>query len=216
MINATTRWAAAALCAFTLQACSEQTQLPTAELPRYTIISDTVKKDIKRTVEVELAQRTDEETLRALAQAILKQSDADVERTFIGYRITGAHKRTGYWASTNFNPELEVKILGATHAEFEAMGNAPDPEGKVLGNWMAHWGNEHKVTVYVAQGQTIMRNTFANGKFSETPVTQEKTPSGLALLDEDSKETGEYFLINDEGELEYWSENGNFYTAPKA
>ena len=40
------------------------------KLPKYKIIEDTVKSNIKRTVEVELSSRTDEEQLRALAEQI--------------------------------------------------------------------------------------------------------------------------------------------------
>ena len=55
----------------------------------YNILEDTVKSNIKRTVEVELPERLDEVELKRLAEHIKGLSNKDLERTFIGYRIAG-------------------------------------------------------------------------------------------------------------------------------
>lgn len=68
---------------------------PTIEIPEYKIIEDTVKRNIKRTVEVELSSRMDEDSLRALAEKIYALSDVKVERTFIIYRIAGEGDGSG-------------------------------------------------------------------------------------------------------------------------
>ena len=197
---------------FTLFACSDNA----SDLPKYKITEDTVKGNIKRTVEVELPSRTDEETLRALAEKIRDISNVDVERTFIGYRISGDHKNQSYWATTHYNPSLEVKILGESASDYEKIKNTGLPEGGVLGTWMANWGYEYKMIAYKKGDQTYIRSIFDDGSSSDEVYEQSQSEKGIKLQDEGGKERGEYFIINPEGHLEFWSENGNYYTAPKS
>lgn len=196
----------------TLLACSDNA----SDLPKYKITEDTVKGNIKRTVEVDLPSRTDEETLRALAEKIRDLSNVDVERTFIGYRISGDHKNQSYWATTHYNPSLEVNILGESASGHEKIKNTALPEGEVLGTWMANWGYEYKMTAYKKDDQTYIRSIFDDGSSSDEVYEQSQSEKGIKLQDEGGKERGEYFIINHKGNLEFWSENGNYYTAPKS
>lgn len=195
-----------------LVACSENSP----DLPKYQITEDTVKGNIKRTVEVELSSRTDEETLKALAEQIHDLSNVDVDRTFIGYRIAGDHKNQSFWATTHYNPSLEVKILGESESDYEKIKNAALPEGEVIGAWMANWGYESKMTVYKKGSNTYIQSTFGDGSSSDAVYEQSQSDNGIKLQDDGGKERGEYFIINQEGNLEFWSENGNYYTAPKS
>jgi hypothetical protein len=196
----------------TLFACSDNA----SDLPKFKITEDTVKGNIKRTVEVELPSRTDEETLRALAEKIHDLSNVDVDRTFIGYRISGDHKNQTYWATTHYNPGLEINILGESASDYEKIKNTALPEDEVLGTWMANWGYEYKMTAYKKGDQTYIRSTFGDGSSSDEVYEQSQSEKGIKLQDEGGKERGEYFIINHEGNLNFWSENDNYYTAPKS
>lgn len=196
---------------FALSACSENTP----ELPAYKITEDTAKGNVKRTVEVELPQRVDEKALKALAEQIHDLSNEDFQRTFIGYRIAGDNNQS-YWATTHYNPDLEVKIMGETVSNYEKIKNTSLPEGELLGSWMANWGYEYKMTAYKKDGQTFIRSAFGDGSSSDKVYEQSQSEKGIKLQDEGGKERGEYFIINDKGNLEFWSQNGNFYTAPKS
>ena len=45
----------------------------------------------------------------------LKNSDGQsYDRTFIGYYLPDMKLNSGYWATTHFNPNLEIQILGLT------------------------------------------------------------------------------------------------------
>ncbi|OOE34669.1 hypothetical protein BZG04_11085 [Salinivibrio kushneri] len=196
----------------TLLACSDNS----SDLPKYNIVEDTLQGNIKRSVEVELPERTDEETLRALAEEIHDLSNVDVERTFIGYRIAGAHKNQSYWATTHYNPSLEVNILGESVSDYEKIKNTALPEGEVLGSWMANWGYEYKITAYKKGDQTYIRSVFGDGSSSDEIYERYESEKGIKLQDEGGKKRGEYFIINHKGDLEFWSKNGNYYTAPKS
>ena len=184
-------------------------------IPEYKIIEDTVKRDIKRTVEVELASRTNEEGLRALAEKIYGLSDVKVERTFIGYRLADAHKDNSFWATTNYDPELEVRILGSSASDYEKVKNAPLPEGEIIGTWLVSRGVDYKMSAYKKDGQTYIQNIHSDGSTSDEVYELTQSDKGIKLQDEAGKDFGEYFIINQKGDLEFWSDNGNYYTAPK-
>lgn len=186
-----------------------------AELPKYKIIEDTVKGNIKRTVEVELSSRTDEEQLRALAKEIYALKDVNVERTFIGYRIAGEHKSQAYWATTHYDPDLKVKIMGESASNYEKIKNTALPDGDILGSWMVSWGFEYKSVAYEKDGKTYIRNIHGDGSQKDEIYELSKSDKGIKLQNESGKDHNEYFIINKNGDLEFWSDNGNYYTAPK-
>ncbi|MCH7306591.1 hypothetical protein MMO38_00320 [Acinetobacter sp. NIPH 1852] len=77
----------------------------------YDIISDEKMRTIKRSVNVELPERLSKEQLEQLAYEIKNLDKNEYERTFILYRIKG-EKSDAAWATTHFNPNLEVKFIG--------------------------------------------------------------------------------------------------------
>lgn len=184
------------------------------EAPEYNILEDTVKSNIKRTVEVELPERLDEVELKRLAEHIKGLSNKDVERTFIGYRIADNDPKQAYWATTHYNPNLEVNIMGESATSYENMKGNGLPEGDVIGSWMVERGLEYRMTAYNKDGQTYLQSAYGDGTSSDDLYALAKTDKGTKLEEEDSG-FGEYFIINSEGELEFWSDNGNYYTAKK-
>lgn len=181
-------------------------------IAEYNILEDTVKNNIKRTVEVELPKRLDETELARLAEHIKGLSDKEVERTFIGYRITGNDPKQAYWATTHYNPNLEVKIMGESATNYEKMKGQELPEGDVIGSWMVNRGMEYRMTAYNKDGQTYLQSAYGDGTSTDDLYVLTESDKGTKLEEEDNG-FGEYFIINSEGELEFWSDNGNYYTA---
>lgn len=181
-------------------------------IAEHNILEDTVKSNIKRTVEVELPKRLDETELTRLAEYIKGLSDKEVERTFIGYRIIGSDPKQAYWATTHYNPSLEVKIMGESSTNYEKMKGQDLPEGDVIGSWMVNRGMEYRMTAYNKDGQTYLRSGYGDGTSTDDLYILTESDKGTKLEEEDNG-FGEYFIINSEGELEFWSDNGNYYTA---
>ncbi len=194
---------------------SEQ-EVKAQDIPEYKIMEDTVESDIKRTVKVELVSRIDEAQLKLLAEQIHALKDTDVQRTFISYRIAGEHSNQAYWATTHYNPELEIKIIGESAANYDKIKNTALPEGEVLGAWMVSQGFEYKAIAFKKDGKTYIRTIHSDDSTSDEIYELSQSDKGIKLQDEGGKDFGEYFIINKEGGLEFWSENGNYYTAPKA
>lgn len=92
----------------------------------YSIISDDYLYSIKRTVLVALDERVTEADLTAIAEAIKEQATHPTDRTFISYRVDGTTSGM-YWATTHYNPDLSVRIIGMTASEAEEAKAKPIP-----------------------------------------------------------------------------------------
>lgn len=79
-------------------------------LPAFTVVSDEYMASFKRTVEISLPARISTADLSAIAEAIKANATRTTDRTFIGYRIAG-EPESGYWATTHYDPGLEVRVL---------------------------------------------------------------------------------------------------------
>ncbi|GEM_PF-5924921 len=77
---------------------------------KYKILSDEKQGIEKRTVNVLLDERITEQQLEKLAYKIQKMNSETFKRTFIMYEVKGVNMNMA-WATTHFNPNLEVKLL---------------------------------------------------------------------------------------------------------
>ena len=89
---------------------------------------------VKRTVTVHLSGKTTEEDLRGMAQAIQSSVDVSYLRTFIFYVLPGMPDDSGVWATTHFNPDLEVSILGSTMGTLSARAGSDTTNPSLVAN----------------------------------------------------------------------------------
>jgi len=188
------------IAAFLIAGCGEAST-------SYKIVEDNRTGNIKRSVEVVLEKKLEEDDLRKIAEKIKGSDGRDYERTFIGYHIKQKDD-SGYWATTHYNPDLEVRILGLSETE------PSSSEKKVIGTWLDDRpliGS--KVTVYYSKdGRLVFENTYTDGS-STTEIVESKDPRGKKLEDARGNSFGEYYIINSSNQLEFWGKNGNYYTA---
>lgn len=202
----------------TLLACSPESTKPTAvraEVPfAYSIMSDESKPPHKRTVEVQLETRATPEQLESLATAIKAAGKNDVARTFIGYRLKDGDPDSAYWATSHFNPDLEIKYQGLSPEGYEQLLSADTDhyEGRV-GRWMIEYGINYLAVLNLQDGQMVLNQRFKDGGQSATPLLHTMQPDGTLRLDEPENDFGEYYTLDREGNLRFWNaENKNFLT----
>src|ERR1039458_10482874 len=58
-----------------------------------------------------------EEVLRAIATKLKNSDHGTYERTFISYYLPGMKVGSGAWATSHFDPDLEICILGVRSEE---------------------------------------------------------------------------------------------------
>lgn len=202
-------WMATVLCAFVVQLAAASTS------DYYMVTKEESHKNVERDVEVTLVKRVDEQTLKDISKEIKDTETKNYEKTFIGYRLaTGGD--SFFWATASYEPELTIKIIGEpveTHNKL--MSKKLSADGKVLGKWLANNGIETKMVAYTTKGKTYMKTQYSDGVSEVNVCKVSAVAKGEKLQDESGADHGEYYIINKKGDLEFWSENGNYYTADK-
>lgn len=195
---------------------SEQYQVASQPIKvSYKIISDEKKSNIKRTVQVELEQRITAQEIERIAQEIFDLEQQKYERTFIMYSIKNENMG-GAWATSHFDPTLTVKILGSTVDEHQKLNAAKvKVDGKTIGQWRSTWGFETTMVMYEHKNKMWLKQILSDGSSTDADELikiNKNNKQGFAIKDDDNSE---YYVINQNGDLEFWSERGNYYTAKK-
>ncbi|WP_027824414.1 hypothetical protein [Laribacter hongkongensis] len=186
---------------------------PSLDDVAYEIASERSVGDVKR-IEVTLHQRIDEPTLKLLAEKI-KSEYAKSNPALIFYRLDGAPS-SGAWATTHYQPDQKIEIKGISQSEFEAvLASDESVPGKKLGVWIELFEPAKKLIAYTDKGKTFIRSVFADGATLDGKyvLSSRDGKKILTYHNEDSKEV--FKAVNANGDLEYWNELGNYYTAPK-
>ena len=202
-------WMATVLCAFVVQLAAASTN------DYYMVTKEESHKNVERDVEVTLVKRVDEQTLKDISKEIKDTETKNYEKTFIGYRLaTGGD--SFFWATASYEPELTINIIGeSVDAHDKLMSKKVSAEGSVLGKWLANNGIETKMIAYTKKGKTYMKTQYGDGASDVEECKMSVAHNGKKLQDESGTDHGEYYIINKNGDLEFWSENGNYYTADK-
>lgn len=177
----------------------------------YVIISDDKKRNITRKVSVELPERISEQQLRQIANEIKNGDSNDYERTFIMYRIKD-EQSVAAWATTHFDPNLEVKFIGLSSDNFKKLLNVKyDVDGEVIGQWISPNGFTDHIVVFYKKDKKYFNQDFY---IDATLKPYELLKDGTTYRYKDLDET-QYFIIDSHGDLEYHGESGNIYIAKK-
>jgi hypothetical protein len=100
--------------------------------PRYKVLEDETHLDIKRSVDILLETDVSAEAVRLIALEVKSSNPNEFKRTFIAYYLPGMIVDSGAWATTHFNPDLQVQILGVRNGTFVRPPPRPD---LVLEDW---------------------------------------------------------------------------------
>jgi hypothetical protein len=184
----------------------------TTPLPGYSIISDTSLGRTKRSVDVRLDLPIDEPVLRRLAEVIHAQKP-EYDRTYICYWLPGMTVGTGAWATTHFDPDLDIQISAANTLD----DPAPLPP-TVHENLIGRWRDDR---LYVSNTMTISKRSgvfylsrlFEDGSRSEIMLREQSSDHGRRFDRIPTSRFGEYYVIAKTGELEMWDIEGLICTA---
>ena len=117
---------------------------------------------------------------------------------------------SGAWATSHFNPNLEVKILGTTIEEEKAlMGGPKNSSGNIIGDWLdesPYVGA--KYTFLKKNGKIIMIRKFKDGSGSEKEMIQKNQSGRLRFEEKGGYDFGEYYLIEKDGNLGAYDKDG--------
>jgi hypothetical protein len=179
----------------------------------YSIASDKSLRDEKRSVDVKLDKKVSAEALKNIALTIKRMEQKDYKRTFIAYYLPDMEVDSGAWATSHFNPELKVKILGLSASEEEKlMLEAAKPSRKIVGMWRDDRPFIGSViTIYREKSNALyLELKFNDGSSSNNQMVETQTDIGTKLVEKEGNWHGEYFLLSNNGVLQAGGKNGIF------
>ncbi|MBF2710021.1 hypothetical protein [Flavobacterium soyangense] len=188
------------------------------ELPKnfsYDIIKDESNEVLeKNQLYVELSGKLTEGQIATLAEELFN-SKKEERRFYMFYQLKGVENNVSSWATSHFDPELEIVITGSTTAEDVNKDKLSEKiEGEVIGKWDENKYTFSNLIIYKKGNKTFIKTVFKNGQTSDVELEESKTEKGIRFDYKDGGYNGEYFILNNENRLElYNSENKNFTTA---
>jgi hypothetical protein len=183
----------------------------------YSIIDSDTFLDYKHSVDVRLNKKVSENTLRNIALKLKAQESRDYERTFICYYLPDMEVGHGAWATTHFEPNLEVRILGLKADQEKALKQlVDDPSREVIGSWLDESpfvGS--RITIFRQNGKVFLENTYGDGSSSKKEGVEKLFGENRAFCRKEGSSVNEYYLIDNQGNLQLWDEEGLIWTAKK-
>lgn len=175
-------------------------------VPPYRIFSDERLGTVKRSVEVRIEDRITVAQLEKIARQIRQKRD---QKTFILYYLPGMESGHGAWASTHFNPELQVIILGETVEEADVMSSSDIPDGarEVVGSWAISGLAARRIDIYATDEGWWIRILYKEGTGNPVRATR-TTTGGLVSYAAEGATDGEHYRIRSDGNLEIWDREG--------
>jgi len=210
---------AAVLCVALTACVDEEMSSGTSHVQgiEFSIIEISTLQSLKRTVSVRLNQRVSEDVLHIMAQELYVPG---YDRTFILYLLP--HMKIGEeicWATTHFNPDLEIRVLGLTPEQLEILVAMPStvviPPGELIGKWFWEVGElSRRITIYQKRGVLYMEQMFLDGSNSNEELIEKASSQGRRF-EEYGASWGEYYLLDHHGDLHMGDEEGLFETFQK-
>ncbi len=185
----------------------------------YSIISEDNFRDDRRTVQVRLDKKVSAETLKIIAQNIKNAEHAKFQRTFIIYYLPDMKVGSGGWATSHFEPNLKVSILGLTAKEENAITQDAKTASAgldVVGIWLdedAYAGAT--ITIYRENKKLYVESKYKDGSESTAEMTETKLNNGTKMVEKSGNPHGEYLVLDKNGALQAGGKNGIFLTYKK-
>jgi hypothetical protein len=182
-------------------------------VPSYTITDESRLGNVRCSFDVRVEARIPESSIRLIAQQIKRREARSCERTFIVYSLPEMDDESPAWATSHFTPRLSVQILGMQPVE-----DVPVlPSGHVIGRWQQVTMPAGWVTIFRRDGQLLARWDYTDGSSGERELEERPDPSGQVRFYERDNSFGEYYVIEADGRLGLFDDDGRIATlAPAA
>ncbi len=183
----------------------------------YSIIKSDILPGIKRSLDVRLSRKVSETALRGIALKLKAQDPRRYEHTFICYYLPGMAVGTGAWATTHFDPNLEVRILGLTIEQEGMLTRKTDGSSQeVIGRWLDEGILKRRITFFKKGGRIFMERLWKDGSSGTDEIVEKSSGKGrMFQAAKGGGGAGEFYLIDNQGNLQLWDREGLVWTARK-
>lgn len=172
----------------------------------YKIIKAERFRTIKCVLMVRLSKKISKEALRQLALELRAKESKRYDRMFIMHLLPGMKLNATAWATTHFNPNLEVQILGTTiDEEKKLLIPTKIKSGKIVGIWFDELYGKYSI---IKKGSAyILETKYKDGSGGTDNLIKFKF-HGKTAFKEKAGDRGEYFVIESSGKLGIYDSMG--------
>jgi len=179
----------------------------------FKILSEVPTKYGKCNIDIELKEKISKDELTSIANKI-RETRKSYDNLWVFYYLPGMKVGSGAWATTHFTPNLEVKIIGATEEE-EKKINDVTVDGNVIGKWQVkQLSYEYIIIIYEKNKNIFCKGIYTDGSSSDEEYVKKKY-KGKVRYEAKQNKHNEYYLIEDNGNLGMYGENGKFCEGTK-
>jgi len=124
---------------------------------------------------------------------------------------------SGAWATTHFNPNLEVRILGLTAEAEKALTQEPVPANReIIGRWLdVSPFVSSRITIYREDGTLYVEQKFKDGSSSNDELVEKSSPLGRRFDKVGGSTAGDNWVLDSRGNLQIRDNDGLIATAKK-
>ncbi len=170
-------------------------------------MQDLSYKPVKASFDIRIAKQLSRDEIKKIADDI-KSKNPGFERYFIFYWLPDMIIGSGAWATSHFTPNLSINIQGVSEAKEKEMKASSVPTGEIIGKWYDNRPLvESTIIIYKAKGAIKVRQIYPDGSFGDKNLKQTGTKFTYP------NDFGEFFKIESNGTLGWYSSNGKFATA---
>ena len=181
----------------------------------YSVIKTNIVTGIRKSIDVRLDEEVSEDALRAIALELKSGDSRHYERTFIVYYLPEMPVGGGGWATTHFDPGLEVRILGlAGQAERVDAGGPLISTREDIGTWLDD-ATGSQIVMYSEGGKSYVEHYFKDGSFLKDELVEKPSPLGQRLESKGGSELGRHWVVDSLGNLQIRDTVGLISTAKR-
>ena len=168
----------------------------------YSVIQADIVSGIRKSINVRLTKKVSEATLRAIALELKAGDSRQYNRTFIVYYLPDMPVGAGGWATTHFDPGLEVRILGlAGKAERVEAGGAASFTREDIGKWLDERSGS-QIVMYRDRGIPYVEQYFSDGSFLKEELVEMASQLGQRFESKGGSGLGGHWVIDRTGALQ--------------
>jgi len=179
----------------------------------YSVIQSKIVSGIRKSIDVRLNKKVSEAILRAIALELKSGDSRPYDRTFIVYYLPEMPVGAGGWATTHFEPGLDVGILGLTPEKApEGVESLLPSTREDIGRWSDD-RNGTQIVMYRDRGKPYVEQFFNDGSVLKEELVESLTPLGRRFESKGGSRLGDHWVIEPSGKLQIRDNVGLVSTA---
>ena len=168
----------------------------------YSVIQADIISGIRKSIDVRLTQKVSEATLRAIALELKAGDSRTYDRTFIVYYLPDMPVGAGGWATTHFDPGLEVRILGlASEEERVEAGGDTSFTREDIGSWLDERSGS-QIVMYRDRGIPYVEQYFSDGSVLKEELVVMASQFGQGFHSKGGSSLSGHWVIDRTGALQ--------------